>query len=204
MRNCRQCGQPYHDDAPYCYDCRSRTSERKSPDEFEFEPAKAGPAHDDAPMPSVQLCRPPYPSYWTRLAGVALDNIIMLIVAMPGIIVIGLAANSRGTHELMVGAGIFLALLGALAVIIYNIVSLTTKGQTIAKMMLKIRIVLYNDQQTPPGFTRTVLLRSIIPALVFCLPYLGMILFFLDNILIFREDRRCAHDLLAGTIVVRA
>ena len=86
-----------------------------------------------------------------------------------------------------------------LAIGIVQAYYLTTQGQTIAKKWLKIRIV---DAETHElaGFAKSVLLRSILNA-VFCLvPLYGLV----DALFIFREDRRCVHDLLAGTIVVYA
>ena len=36
------------------------------------------------------------------------------------------------------------------------------------------------------------------------IPFLGRLLSLIDLLLIFRDDKRCGHDLLAGTRVVKA
>ncbi len=74
---------------------------------------------------------------------------------------------------------------------------LTIQGQTIAKKWLGIRIV---DAKTKKvgGFVQNVLVRSVLNFFVSFLPFYGL----LDALFIFRDDRRCIHDLMAGTIVV--
>ena len=42
-----------------------------------------------------------------------------------------------------------------------------------------------------------------VPKVMGAVPYLGMIFHLVDSLFIFREDRRCLHDRIAGTRVVR-
>jgi uncharacterized RDD family membrane protein YckC len=44
-----------------------------------------------------------------------------------------------------------------------------------------------------------VLLRGVVNGLLSIIPLYGLV----DALFIFREDKRCLHDLIAGTIVVR-
>lgn len=76
---------------------------------------------------------------------------------------------------------------------------LACEGQTIGKKALGIRVV---DEATGKsgGFTPNVLWRSWVNHLLYFIPFYPLA----DALLIFRDDRRCAHDLLAGTKVVRA
>jgi uncharacterized RDD family membrane protein YckC len=48
-----------------------------------------------------------------------------------------------------------------------------------------------------------VLLRSLLPIFVLFLPHVGPFLLIADVLLIFRSDRRCLHDFIADTRVVR-
>jgi uncharacterized RDD family membrane protein YckC len=53
------------------------------------------------------------------------------------------------------------------------------------------------------SFGRIVLLRNFVSSLPGLLPYLGWIYLFADPLLIYQDSRRCIHDLIADTIVVR-
>lgn len=45
-------------------------------------------------------------------------------------------------------------------------------------------------------------LRSFVNGLIGAIPCIGSIYALVDIVFIFREDRRCLHDLLASTVVV--
>ena len=78
---------------------------------------------------------------------------------------------------------------------------LLTKGQTVGKWMLGIRIV---DAASNGAATAVKLLglRYVLVMLVMANPIIGQLLGLADALFIFRSDRRCVHDLLAGTKVV--
>ena len=78
---------------------------------------------------------------------------------------------------------------------------LLTKGQTLGKWMLGIRIV---DAESNGAATAVKLLglRYVLVMLVAVIPLIGGLLGVVDFLFIFREDRRCVHDLIAGTKVV--
>ena len=78
---------------------------------------------------------------------------------------------------------------------------LLTKGQTLGKWMLGIRIV---DAESNGAATAVKLLglRYVLVMLVAVIPIIGGLLGVIDFLFIFREDRRCVHDLIAGTKVV--
>ncbi|MBI4425449.1 MAG: RDD family protein [Elusimicrobia bacterium] len=94
---------------------------------------------------------------------------------------------------------LFLLWPAVLALSGYQFYLLTTKGQTIGKRLFKIRIV-KADTLENGGFVTNVLLRSIVNGLLWFIP----VYMVADSLLIFRQDRRCIHDILAGTIVVKA
>jgi uncharacterized RDD family membrane protein YckC len=76
------------------------------------------------------------------------------------------------------------------------------RGQTIGKLLLGTRIVGADDRKAP--FRRILFLRDLPFAIAACWPGVGMIATTIDVLLIFRKDRRCLHDHLAGTRVVLA
>jgi uncharacterized RDD family membrane protein YckC len=104
--------------------------------------------------------------------------------------------EQMGTLFIAIGIG----MLGSLSVGIFQCYRIATTGQSLAKGWLSIKIV--NVDGSPLGFGAGVGMRGILPWLITCVPYLGMLFWLVDVVFIFREDRRCLHDLMAGTKVV--
>lgn len=138
----------------------------------------------------------------TRLAAVLLDGLL----AIPAVIIalIGALAgrNSDGQPGPLFGIAMGLMGLWIIAVAVYQIYLLSTKGQTFGKRWMKIRIVKLDG--SAPGFVHAVLLRLFVNGLIGAVPYLGAIYSLVDILFVFREDRRCIHDLIASTRVVVA
>ena len=80
---------------------------------------------------------------------------------------------------------------------------ITTRGQSIGKIAMSLRIVNSIDG-TNPGFIKAFLVRFILTQIITSIPYIGFIYIFADPLFIFRSDRRCIHDLMANTIVVES
>lgn len=104
--------------------------------------------------------------------------------------------NAEGATLLVVGCLISLTLL------IINVTMLCTRGQSIGKRLMNIRIVNFDDGARP-GFVAVILLRGIVGGIIGMVPYVGLAYSSADVACIFREDRRCLHDWLAGTQVVQ-
>ncbi|EOQ90500.1 RDD family protein [Leptospira yanagawae serovar Saopaulo str. Sao Paulo = ATCC 700523] len=83
---------------------------------------------------------------------------------------------------------------------VINLYFLEKEGQTIGKKMMKIKIV--DESGAMMSTDRLIMLRQIVPALLFHIPILGLIFFLFDAILIFSNRRQCFHDRIAKTIVV--
>ncbi len=138
-----------------------------------------------------------------RLGAVVLDGVVAVPLAIP----LGIGAamadpetgkpNSMGLMLMGVGGLLILAL------VIYNLYRLSTQGQTIGKQLMKIRIVRFEDNGTA-GFVKAVLLRGFVNGLIGAIPLLGFIYSLVDICFIFREDRRCIHDMIGGTHVIQA
>ncbi|MBI5694009.1 MAG: RDD family protein [Verrucomicrobia bacterium] len=80
------------------------------------------------------------------------------------------------------------------------------RGQNLGKLLVGARVVRV-DTGAPAGFLRGAVLRFALPvSIVFLLNLafpLGFVFLVVDYCFIFRQDRRCLHDLIAGTRVVR-
>jgi uncharacterized RDD family membrane protein YckC len=68
---------------------------------------------------------------------------------------------------------------------------------------MDIRIVSFDDESNP-GFVKAFLLRVFVNGLIGAVPFVGFVYSLVDIFFIFRDDRRCLHDLIAGTKVVKA
>jgi uncharacterized RDD family membrane protein YckC len=104
----------------------------------------------------------------------------------PGRLLIGLAVLGLATFALQ----------------LVQIYLVSTRGQTLGKRFLGIRIVRASDGSNP-GFARAWLLRALVPGIIGMLPTIGSVFTIVNYGFIFRADRRCLHDLLADTRVVK-
>ena len=161
-----------------------------------------------AEEPATELASP-----WERLVAWIIDGLIYFAVIVVAVF-IGIAIAGVGLSDLIdfdleffLGAlaiVIVLVLLAFLAIFIVQIVLLVTRGQTIGKIIMKIRIV---DAVTGqhPGWARLILLRTIVNSVIISflniLPGAGGAYFLVDSLFIFRADHRTIHDLIAGTRV---
>jgi uncharacterized RDD family membrane protein YckC len=103
-----------------------------------------------------------------------------------------------------------MSLLSIVIMLALNGYLLAKRGQTIGKLVTKIQIVDYTTGELLP-FVRVYVLRYLwmLPLAVLCLLVPGVVddyllgIISIANILfIFRADRRCLHDLIAGSKVV--
>jgi uncharacterized RDD family membrane protein YckC len=92
--------------------------------------------------------------------------------------------------------------LATFALQLVQIYLVSTRGQTLGKRFLGIRIVRASDGSNP-GFARAWLLRALVPGIIGVLPTIGSVFTIVNYGFIFRADRRCLHDLLADTRVVK-
>ena len=95
---------------------------------------------------------------------------------------------------------------GLMGALLFQAILIAVRGQNLGKLLVGVRVV-RADNGAPAGFVRGVLLRFSLPVtLVIVLNgffMLGFVFLLVDYAFMFREDRRCLHDLIAGTKVVR-
>ena len=158
-----------------------------------YRPYESGEMAADEP--ASELASP-----WARLAAVLIDGLFYLVV-----LVIAAIAAFGFVFFVLALAGletIVLALVLALLLIsfILQMTLLATRGQTIGKIVMKVRIV---DSVTGmhPGWARLVLLRTVVNSIIIGIPFIGGAYFLVDSLFIFREDHRTIHDMIASTRV---
>jgi uncharacterized RDD family membrane protein YckC len=140
----------------------------------------------------------------TRLAAVMLDGLMSLPGAVMFVVPVVMmrAGGGSKTPGIVGGIAMVVASLYFLAFLVYQVYLLSTRGQTLGKRWMKIKVIKLDGSN--PGFVGAVLLRIIVNGVISVVPYLGGIYGLVDSLFIFREDRRCVHDLIAGTRVVVA
>ncbi|MGY4831387.1 RDD family protein [Sphaerotilaceae bacterium SBD11-9] len=79
---------------------------------------------------------------------------------------------------------------------------LARRGQTVGKLALGMRIVRPDGSAASPW--RVLGLRYCLPSLLNIVPALGILFGLVDSLCIFRASRRCLHDDIADTIVIKA
>ena len=134
----------------------------------------------------------------TRLGAVLLDGLILGGLG----IVAAILVPAMGPNKTGAGVAIAVVVIGVLALLIVNLVLLHRNGQTIGKKLLGIKIIRTDGDRA--GLGRIFFLRLLVPGLIGAIPIAGPVFSIVDPLFIFRESRKCLHDSIADTIVIRA
>lgn len=122
----------------------------------------------------------------------------------------GEAMDLQSVDSARLAAGSAVLIGGWLFLLVIQVVLISTRGQSIGKVALRLRVVKLDG--SPAGIVHGWMLReavmTIIGVFVGFVPMLGVVLrlglHLTDWCMIFRQDQRCLHDVLAGTKVVKA
>ena len=137
-----------------------------------------------------------------RLGAILLDS---LFVGVPIFTILILSFGFRGIFELQNKYGlaynVVAVIVGQFIYLIANGWLLFKYGQTIGKKIMSIKIVDLKDNLPP--FYRVYGLRQFLISIVVMIPILGSIFSIADALFIFRNDKRCIHDHLAETRVIK-
>ncbi len=124
------------------------------------------------------------------------DNALIMLPLLGGGAAEALAKDAHLPSGLFSAAGMML-MLGVLACQVY----LSKDGQSIGKRMRRIRVV--RNDGGPASPVRIILMRNVLPVAVTALMPCGQFLSLIDYAMIFSNERRCLHDLIANTKVVK-
>ncbi|HEX7235714.1 MAG TPA: RDD family protein [Gammaproteobacteria bacterium] len=134
-----------------------------------------------------------------RLAAAMVDGVLSLFVSLPLVFYTGYLEKAlAGTVDYVTGYAISLVGLAMFAAMHGYL--LVKHGQTIGKRWVGTRIVNVSDGRVPT--IRALLVRYATMKLVAYIPLVGGLFALVNILFIFRRDRRCLHDLAAGTKVV--
>ncbi len=136
----------------------------------------------------------------TRFLALLIDGVIGLLLTIPFWLTSGAWVYFRAERQLPYTYVLAAVVYGFIGFALIHYYLLNKSGQTIGKRLLNIRIIGIDDQH--PGAVPILLKRYLPISLVLTVPFVGFPLPLIDALFIFRNDRRCLHDLLAGTKVV--
>ena len=148
--------------------------------------------------------RPDSPELASRLyrcLGSISDGLVQLLVIGPIIYFTGIwDALMQGSGDINLTTSIGLFIAGELIFLALQGWLLFNRQQTIGKAILNMRIVGMEQDNVPAG--KLYGLRYLVFHVLAQLPGVNLIMI-VDPLLIFRSDRRCLHDHLAGTRVIQ-
>lgn len=135
-----------------------------------------------------------------RFLGAFLDNLVLVALLIPTFFLFDPPRIVGGGNPLL---QIYTTM--AVPFLIYVGIQWTliaTSGQSIGKKILGTKIVRLDG--SPCGFVHGVILRSWIIGALGMIPYIGSIVGLVNALMIFGEEKRCGHDMIAGTRVIVA
>jgi len=144
----------------------------------------------------------------TRFGANLLDGLIVGVAVylpiMVGAMMSGPASDS-GAESLLgpefdgVGAiGVLTALVGFVVWLGFTIKFMVANGQSIGKKVTGIKVV--RRDGSPAAVSRLILLRNVVNMVLSLIPLYGIV----EVLFIFGPARRCVHDYIADTIVIKA
>jgi len=108
------------------------------------------------------------------------------------------AASDSSDNMAGFGIGMLVGLVGFGAWLAITVKFMMANGQSIGKKACGIKVV--RRDGSVASLSRLILLRNVLNGLIGLIPLYGLI----DVLFIFNEQRRCVHDYLADTIVIKA
>lgn len=161
-------------------------------------PASSGsPAHSSFPSTRWTLA-----SIGSRFLAALVDGgMIFGLAILMGVLIPLLAPAGKESSDspfMWAFFGVFVLLILALAGV--QIFMLVKYSQTIGKRVLGIRIYNHTTGERA-DWIKTILLRGVVNSIPASIPFIGLVYTLVDILFIFRRDRRCIHDLIAGTVV---
>lgn len=144
-------------------------------------------------------------SRWARLGASILDGILMALLVLGFYYIIGvfdyasLANQGSEFNDMDTWTWLAMTLFPILIFAAVNLYTLINTGQTLGKVIVGIRIVTLENEYIRMSH---ILKRYGVSLGVQYIPVLGGLLSLLNILMIFGKQKRCGHDLVAGTRVI--
>jgi uncharacterized RDD family membrane protein YckC len=137
-----------------------------------------------------------------RFGAAIIDGLILVAILLPLMFASGYFSGLMQGVKPSFGMQALWGLLGFAIMVAVQGYPLAQTGQTWGKKVLKLKIV--DLAGNKPEFAKLIGLRYATTQLIGLIPFVGGLYALVDVLFIFREDKRCIHDLIAGTRVVIA
>ena len=141
-------------------------------------------------------------SRWSRLFAALIDGLIMMAITSPIIYLSGWYDGIFEGVQPSITHGLIISLMSIIIFVLINGKLLASSGQTIGKRVLGIKIVTLAGEKAT--ISNHLLKRYGVYFITAQIPVIGGILSFLNIAFIFGKEKRCGHDLVAGTKVVNS
>lgn len=141
-------------------------------------------------------------SRWRRLCASMVDSLVLMLFVIPTMYLTGGFSGFSEDAQPSIGYSLVIGLLGSIVFILLNGKLLLSNGQTIGKRLLGIKIVDLNGDL--PELKKHLLKRYAVFFIPAQVPVVGQLFSTINTLFIFGKQKRCVHDLAAGTKVVDA
>lgn len=153
------------------------------------------------PMQPEAVAEGPVPARrWMRLIAALFDGILVGVFAWLMLYVLYGVTPLNAKETMTFERQVLIAVFGYVFFFAINGWLLYTNAQTLGKKLARIKVVQVDGSPIP--FSSLILKRYLPVWVAGHIPYAGGLFGLVDALLIFRQDRRCIHDHIAGTIVV--
>jgi uncharacterized RDD family membrane protein YckC len=137
-----------------------------------------------------------------RLGGALVDGLIAALIYIPLMIALGIFQKEINEEPIELWMQVCQSVGWWAILFLLNGYLLVTRGQSIGKLFVKTRIV--NLDENIPSATSIIGKRYVISGAISYIPIVGQIFGLANALFIFRKDKRCLHDHIAGTCVIKA
>ena len=142
-----------------------------------------------------------------RFLGALIDGVVLSVIILPIVFLVLIpvfASTPDAMQALTYNVGYIISafFLGQIIFLAVQGYLLSTRGQTVGKLVVKTQI-LSEETGEIPEFWPLYIKRYLAFGLVYNVPIIGPIISIVNACLIFRENRKCLHDDVAGTKVVK-
>jgi len=138
-----------------------------------------------------------------RLLAAIVDGLIQAFAywALAATVLKGVVSDPRATNP-SVGSAFLALVVSMVLFLVMQGYLLATTGQSIGKKLLGLRIVRSDGERAGPA--RVIGLRYLLIWVIASVPIVGWMFAIVDVLMIFRDSRKCLHDNIADTIVIKA
>lgn len=139
---------------------------------------------------------------WQRFLASMLDGVIIMAIIAPAMILTGGFDDVSSGGQPSLGYSMLMAAIGMAGFVLLNGKLLATSGQTIGKKALGIKIVDTNGNL--PSVKQHLLKRYAVYFLPGQIPIAGGLFSTINILFIFGKQKRCIHDNIGDTMVVKS